>query len=158
MDQDITLKLTKSEYKTIIHYIEGNFVDTMEHEVFKKEFSWKRAYALAGVKGFENSNNCSQANTIYKFIHINNESLFREFMDNAKMWAKAYIDNNTTIITQRLKNPQYKEDYDNINTTYSKLDSYIEWYKKTYPNDENDEGYTINGWDHVQWAEKQRGA
>ena len=79
-------------------------------------------------------------------------------MDNAKMWAKAYIDNNTTIITQRLKNPQYKEDYDNINTTYSKLDSYIEWYKKTYPNDENDEGYTINGWDHVQWAEKQRGA
>ena len=132
---DIGLKLTESEFYTLIDWIKVSFHSKMEHEVFKKDFSWKRAYVLAGVEGFENSRNCSDACSIYQFCNIDHEISFRALINYGIYDYKIAISNNTNILTGELKKPEYKVRYDDLKSILDKLDSYIEWYKKTYPED-----------------------
>ena len=107
------MKLTKSEYEVLSDVIVRSSGDCYNG---KNE--------CAGILSFENSRNCSQANTIYKYCNIQDESKFRKFLIDWIWEYKVAINNNATIITGKLTKPEYKVGYDNLKSILSK---FYEW-------------------------------
>ena len=118
------MKLTKPEYDVLSDCIERRFDEKNEYEVFPKQFEWFKEYKCAGIGSFENSRNCSQANTIYKYCNIEDESKFRRFLIDWIWEYKVAVDNNTTIITEELTKPEFKVGYDNLESILSKFDEH----------------------------------
>ena len=67
----VTIKLTKEE--------RGVLGDAIVNE---SGYCYNGVNECAGILSFENSRNCSQANTIYQYCNIQDVDKFREFLND----------------------------------------------------------------------------
>ena len=103
----VTLKLEKKEYYVLSDAI-----------VKVSGFCYNGINECAGILSFENSRNCSQANTIYTYCSIQDVDKFREFLND----EIAELNRGHSLNVRK---------YDNLKSILSKLDDAVKEPKCT---------------------------